>query len=115
MLQKMTLTVTERLLLLSLLPAEGNFTNLKLIRLSKEDLSFSDDEQSFLKFRDVQLPDGTNSIKWEDGLADKEVEIGNHVSGIIRDKLVEMNAAEQLKVDHISLYEKFVEEESTAH
>ena len=111
MLEKMTFTTMERFLLLSLLPAEGNITNLKLIRMAKEDLSFDEAELAHLKITEVQTPNGPGT-KWEDGLPDKEVNIGKHVSGLIHSKLLKMNKEEALRPEHISLYEKFVEEES---
>lgn len=48
---KLRLDVMERLVLLGLLPAEGTFANLKLLRIAKEQLSFDDKENKLLKFR----------------------------------------------------------------
>ena len=70
----MELTVRERLVLLGMLPKEANFITLRLMRVLKEDLSFSDDENEKLKF--VQLGE---SLKWDEKEADKvvkEMEIG---------------------------------------
>lgn len=52
------LNVLERLTLNGLLPKEGSFMNLKLLRLTKEDLSFNEEENKALQFRTDQGPNG---------------------------------------------------------
>ena len=47
----MKLSVIERINLLNLLPAKGSYTNLKLLRVAREELSFTDDEHKVLNFR----------------------------------------------------------------
>jgi hypothetical protein len=47
------LDVLERITLLSILPKEGTFLNLKLVRLVREDLSFTEEENNGLQFRNV--------------------------------------------------------------
>ena len=47
----MKLSVIERMTLLGMLPAKGSFTNLKLVRVAKEALSFTDEEHKKLQFR----------------------------------------------------------------
>jgi len=53
------LNVLERVLTLSLLPKEGTFANLKLLRTAKENLSFTDEENKKLNFQEA---DGM--VKW---------------------------------------------------
>lgn len=48
----MLLSVHDRLMLLSLLPREGNFTNLKLLRKAREALSFNETENKALNVRE---------------------------------------------------------------
>jgi len=100
----MTLNVLERLLLLNLLPAEGSYTNLKLMRKAKENLSFTEDENKLLNFKQ----DG-DSLRWADNVVpDKEIDIGEIVTQIIVKALKKLNDEEKLKIEQASLYEKFV-------
>jgi len=100
----MKLNVLERLLLLNLLPAEGSYTNLKLMRKAKENLSFTEDENKLLNFKQ----DG-DSLRWADNVVpDKEIDIGEIVTQIIVKALKKLNNEEKLKIEHESLYEKFV-------
>ena len=47
----MKLTVPERLILVNILPAESDYTTLKLVRKLRESLSFSEEEHKQLNFR----------------------------------------------------------------
>jgi len=104
---KKNLSVMERLVLLNLLPKEGNFNTLKLIRVARESLSFNDIENQKLKFRQ----DG-GMVVWnpEDAVdidANFEVEIGDTVNQQIVDELVKLDKEGKLTDEHFSLYEKF--------
>jgi len=101
---KMQLSVIERILLSQLLPVEGNFTNLKLIRQVKEELSFTEEENQKLKFvqKDTQ-------VIWNP-VADliKEIIFGEVVLKLIKDTLIKLDQEEKLTDQHMSLYEKFI-------
>ena len=104
----MKLTVLERVIILGLLPQEANFLMLKLIRSVKEDLSFSDNEHKKLKFQ-VTKEGMTVWDKEADTKVLKKVEIGEIVTAEIVKALVKMNKEDKLKEEHITLYEKFIE------
>jgi len=55
------LNTAQRLVLLDVLPKEGNYTTLKIVRKLKESLSFSEEEHKRLKF--VQDGDG---VRWDE-------------------------------------------------
>jgi len=59
----MKLSVMERMTLLSMLPEKGSFTNLKLVRVARESLSFTDTEYKLLQFRTETVGDQQIS-KW---------------------------------------------------
>jgi hypothetical protein len=101
----MKLNVMERLIAASLLPAEGSFLNLKLLRVTKESLSFDDSENKKLNFRQEG-----EQLLWDDAanILDKDVNIGDIVTAMIVKVLKEMNDKEELKEEHVSLYEKFI-------
>ena len=100
----MELSVLERLLLLNLLPAEGSFTNLKLTRVTREDLSFTEEENKVLNFQQEG-----ETLKWKDGaVGDKKIVIGEIVTQTIVKALKKLNDEEKLRDEHMSLYERFV-------
>jgi hypothetical protein len=107
---KKKVNVVERLMLLSLLPKEGSFTNLRLLRVVKEALSFSEAENKKLKFKQTEGPDGVPVVNWTPGVvAAKVIFFGDVVEKIIRDELVRLDKAEKITENHYSLYEKFME------
>lgn len=102
----MELTVFERLILLSILPKEGDFTTLKIVRKLKEDLSFSEEEHGKLNFEQKE-----NTVTWnmEVDLI-KNVEIGKKAKMIIVDVLRKLNDSKKLTEQNYTLYEKFIGE-----
>jgi len=102
----MKLTAIERIELLNkVLPKEGSFYNLKLIRQAKEALSFDDKENKELNFK-------TNNgfITWNPNIQiEKDVRIGGLVSSLIKDSLIKLSKDEKLPESCFSLYEKYVE------
>lgn len=62
---KKAVTVLERILLLNqLLPKEGSFENLKLLRVVRENLSFNEAENKGLQFRMVTDPERGQMTVW---------------------------------------------------
>ena len=101
----MKLSVLERLLIQNLLPEKGSFTNLKLMRVARESLSFDEAENKALKF----VQDG-EQLRWEDNaVGDKEIKLGEVVTEMIKKELKALNDKEELKPAQFTLYEKFVD------
>ena len=104
----MLLTVRERLILLSILPQEGDFLTLKVLRKLQENLGFSEDE--FARYKFENLADGR--VKWDNAEEqDKEVELGRKATEIIVTALTKLNDQKKLKLEHYDLYGRFVEPE----
>ncbi len=102
----MKLSVFERLLLLNILPAEGDMTTLRIIRQMKEDLSFTEEEHKALEF---DMGEG-GSVRWKaDADTMKDVPIGEKGQDIIKEQLVKANDQKKLQLQHMALYERFVE------
>lgn len=102
----MELTVLERIALLSVLPGEGNFTTLKIVRKLREDLSFTEEEHKVLNFKQEE-----NSLFWnKDAEVVKDISIGNKATEIIVESLKKLNDSKKLTEQNYSLYEKFVGE-----
>ena len=104
----MLLNTFERLILLNILPREGDFTALKIVRKMREDLSFSEQEHKDLC---IQVDSKTGNVKWQTE-ADKDVEIsiGEKATDIIVSVLKKLNAEKKLTEQHFTLYEKFIGE-----
>ena len=104
----MELNVFERLNLLNILPKEGTFITLKIVRQLREALSFSEDEIKVLNFQQ-NIKEGT--IQWNTA-ADiiKDVAIGEKATDMVVDALKELDKQKKLTEQHIGLYEKFVEQ-----
>ena len=100
----MKLNVLERLGLLNILPSEGSFTNLKLIRKAKEELSFDEKENKALGFRQTE-----DRLMWNEVDIIKDVKLGEVATMMIVDRLKKLDKEGALKEEQFSLYEKFVE------
>ena len=107
----MDLTVTERLMILDLLPKEGTYVTLKLIRVLREELSFNNEENQALKFK----YEG-NQVLWDDGaaatLGTKEVEIPQTMIDVILARFGSLDEAGKLTMDHLPVYERILETDS---
>jgi len=99
----MKLSVVERLVLLELLPKEGSFANLKLLRIARESLSFDEEENKALNIHQ----EGDRVI-WNNNVnIIKDVTIGEVATQMIVKELEKLDKEENLKEEHLSLFEKF--------
>lgn len=100
----MKLTVLERVVLLSILPKEGDFTTIKIVRELRESLSFTEKEHVLLQFKTKD-----NALHWNpDNEMIADIAIGNKAHTIIENVLVEMNKEKKITDEVFSLYEKFI-------
>ena len=103
------LTVLERLVLLNVMPKEGDFTTLKLVRKFREELSFDEAENKALDFKQVG-----DQVKWnESANIVKKFDLGedSQVRKLIVDALKKLSEDKKLRDEHFTLYEKFVDGE----
>lgn len=130
----MKLTVFERLMLQNILPAQGDFITLKLVRKLKEALAFSEKEVAEIDFRNhwkcpkcqkvelaaemAKCPDcdiymmPAGSVTWNEEKAKKvvkDVHMGSKMLALCESTLKKLSGEGQLTEQHISLYEKFCE------
>ena len=107
----MELTVLERLVVQALLPKEGNYTTLKLLRVCREALSFDDLENKRLDFK--QEGEGeTAQVRWNEKVGDeivKNIEFGEVMKLEIIASLKKLEEEKKLRDEHFTIYEKFVE------
>ena len=107
----MKLEVHERLALLTLLPAEGDYAALKVIRRAKEMISFTQEEVDFYEIKTVPGADGRPQMQWSTAKAAeaiKDVPVDEYIVNLIRDKLSDLNKKHKLTEQYMSVYDKFV-------
>ncbi|MBC8438986.1 MAG: hypothetical protein H8D87_04805 [Deltaproteobacteria bacterium] len=101
----MKLSVLERVLLSNILPVKGSFMNLKLLRVAREDLSFSDKENKLLNLRQEK-----NQVLWNEPKPPlvKNIEFGEVATEMIKKALIDLDKKEDLSADLLTIYEKFI-------
>ena len=101
----MKLGVFDRLILLSVLPREGDFVSIRVVRDLQYALSFSDAERKKLQFKTEK--DG--QTLWRRA-ADKgvNIKIGETAREIILGRFKELDEQKKLIVDHVPIYERFL-------
>ena len=101
----MELSIMERLMLLNVLPPEGDFVTMKILRELKTELLFSEEE-----VEKAELVGGSNQTSWKNDFV-KDVQIGKVATAAIVDALKKLNDQKKLTEQHLPLYERFTEEE----
>jgi len=97
------LSVKNRLMLLGILPPEGDLTTIRIVRELREGLSFSEAEH-----RDLQMEQEDNQVRWAEGaVPDKVFDIGPKATEIIRAAIKKLDDEEKLVVDHLELVDLF--------
>ena len=103
----MKLTVGERLVLLGILPEESNYAGVAEIHRLRSLLGLTDKESAEIEVE----PTGDGRIQWNQekalGLI-VDIAMGEWITNVIRGELREMNEDYGLKVEVMSLYEKFI-------
>ena len=130
----MKLTVLERIMLQEILPKEGDFITLKLVRKLREALAFSEKEIAEIAFRthwkcpqcqkielsdaEIKCPDcdvymrPAGEVTWDNDKAKKVVKdvfMGNKMLALCESTLKKLSDEKKLTDQHMSLYAKFVE------
>ncbi len=103
---KVKLTLFERFVVMTLLPVEGNYRTLKIIRELQMELAPTEEESALAELKD--LPGGgTDAENWE-AVPPKEIVFGDIAKELVVDALTKLNDAEKLTQQHYTLYEKFI-------
>ena len=104
----MKLGVLDRLLLLNILPKEGDLTNMRIVRDMHDSLAFTEPELELLKFETDAEKETTN---WQPSVVDdKDIELSPLSTSLVIEKLKKMIEEKKLTVSYLSLYDKFVRE-----
>ena len=99
------LGVLERMLIIGLIPPQGDITRLRQLREFRERMSFSDEERT--KFGIEQL-EGMNVV-WKTS-EPKTYQLSPDEVKMIKSALRVLDREKQLTVDHIPLWDQFIGE-----
>jgi len=101
----MELNIVERMILIQILPREGDFVTLKIVRDLQGVVGFSEEEYKEFELREVE----NGTYAWNSkGNLPKEIPIGEKATDIIVDALKKLNNEKKLTEHMVSLYEKFI-------
>ena len=106
---KVKLSAGERINLLNMLPAEGDFSLLRISREASIIIGLSDEDVE--KFKVVsKIVEGLRDYSWnEEGNKEVELELGPRAFSMICDVLEKKDKEKKLLMNQYSLYEKFVQ------
>lgn len=102
----MVFSVLERLMVLSLIPKEGDLETLRTGKRLRPLFAFSDDESKSLNFVSAG-----GDLKWNEksGVEPKEIELTHEDACFIRDSLIFLSESKKLTEHHLTLCDKFLE------
>lgn len=101
---KFKLNLAERINLMEILPVEGNFITLGIIRELKVNLGVKDNE-----FKLFGIEQKDNKITWnEEGNKEIDFDFGDKAVEIVVEELEKLDKGKKLEDRHFSLFEKFV-------
>ena len=106
------LNAPERLNLLAILPQQGNLSTLRIVRDLREKLSLTEEEHKEFGIVTTQH-EGSVTFNWKNGdaaLTPREFQFQPKALSIIIEVLRHLDAQKQLRTEHISLFEAFVED-----
>ena len=101
----MKLNLLERVMLISILPAEANFVDLRILTELKQACSFTEKE-----VKEYEITTTDNQVFWNPTKAEetKDIDIGARGLEIITKALTKLNDEEKLSAQTYTLYEKFM-------
>lgn len=101
------LNISERLMIMQILPKEGNFVLLKMIRDLNSKVGFSADE-----IQEFNIKTNDDKITWDSkGMVEKAIDFKIKELEIIADALKKLDKESKLEFRHFSIFEKFAIEE----
>ena len=102
--------IKDRLMVMSILPAQGNFVTIQLVAELKKKVSLAPKE---LEFVGLKTDPNTGNLTWDDA-KDKDKDFAFHESekSLIQKALVELEGQNKLTPDHIDIYKQFVLKDS---
>lgn len=98
------LNLLERLVLLQMLPKEGSYVMLKVIRDIQQNVGVKDEE-----FKEFEIKQEGEQVKWNSlkGKVEKDFKFGEKAFDLIQETLKKLNKDSKITGDMFSLCEKF--------
>ena len=107
----MKLAANERITLLGILPATGDISTIKALRVLKEELGLDEEEVKTANMTLETLPDGRSVSRWSpervEKIPEKEIETNGTISALIVGILQKLETDKKIEEKHISLWDKF--------
>lgn len=105
---KVKLNILERVLLLNMLPQKGNLVTCRASQNTGKIITITPEEE-----KEFEITKNGGMTTWnEKGREEKEIDLPPSSVKMIRDRLNEMDAKEELPANAVSLCEKFLPGES---
>lgn len=102
----MKLSILDRIILLQVLPQEGNYLTYKITTELKSNLSFSEEE---IKLYNIRTEN--DKVLWNvEAAVEKEITIGEKANEIIIEALGKLDSEGKINSLTIGTYEKFIKE-----
>jgi hypothetical protein len=98
----MKLNVLERIMLMQILPNEGNYVTFKMLIELKSALTFSEKE-----YKDLGMAEKDGQITWKKQGTEKEIFIGDKMTEVIKAALKKLDDEGKVNLQFVSLFEKF--------
>jgi len=107
--KRMKFTAQQRIVLLGMMPREGEYFNILKQREVRETLAFDDSEQKTIETETVFVPGGslTNWKKVDKAVTLKAIDVGEWLAGHFRSELKKQYDEKKLREDTIDLYDLF--------
>jgi len=100
----MNFTVLERILLLNVLPKEGNVVTIRIIRDLTKHLGLTEEE-----LKKVNLRVEEAKVEWDDTTYVADIPVGEKALDIIVEAVSKMDKEKKLTEQYLPLYERFIE------
>jgi hypothetical protein len=100
-----SLTVPDRLALLSILPSQGDITTIKIVRKLREELSFTEQEHEQYG---IVVEEG--KVTWNESVNGvcKDIEVGRKAVDVIVVALQGLDENKRLEPGHTDIWDRFV-------
>lgn len=99
----MKLNILERLMLLNVLPPEGDLRTMKVVRNLRMDLALTEQE-----IKDWNVQTAENQVTWDDEkIEDAEINVAGERTVVVVDALKKLDSEKKVGSQHLSLFEKF--------
>ena len=100
----MKLNLLERLMIQSILPKEADFVTLKIMNNLRQSVAPSEEE-----YKEFEIRQDEGRVIWNSkGNEEKEIEVGEKATDVIKGALEKLDKEKKLTQDLFTLFEKFV-------